>query len=260
MNDQKRIVASAWLASLACILICGCSDTPSQTTAQEDVSAAARGDSAARSVANDGSELPQAKGPCFLGVPTRCLADGKFEVLVDGKLAGTFRDRGAGEAMNARRVIFQGGGQVTITFRIYRQDMLAYQPTFTMVVEPGTMLASNWRFADEEPVPDFGPRPDRSFAALVPDVPKRVWCWFGPSPIHKDVVSIELEDETRSPIVRKLLSDAGYEMVQENRYNAGKTISWKLRIPGDKTIVEAILELEGVKGVKSVYAEVTHVY
>ena len=137
---------------------------------------------------------------------------------------------------------------------------MAYRPTFTMAVEPGTMLASNWQFADEEPVPDFGPRPDNSFPSLVPDVPKRVWTWFGPAPIHKDLVRIEMEDKKALPAVRKLLSDEGYEMVQENRYNAGKTISWKLRIPKSKTIVEAILELERANGIKSASAEVTHVY
>jgi hypothetical protein len=244
----------------ALFLMCGCSDAPLQTGADEDVPALAKGDSAARPLGNDEEGLPKARGPCFLGVPTLCLADGQFDVLVDGKLVGTFGDRAAGEALNARRVTFQGGGQVTVTFRIYRQDTLAYRPTFTMAVEPGTMLASNWMFADEEPVPDFGPRPDTSFPALVPDVPKRVWCWFGPAPIHKDLVRIKMEDEKALPAVRKLLSDAGYEVLQENRHNAGKTIWWKLRIPRDKTIVEAILELEGAKGIKSASAEVTHVY
>ena len=248
------------LVSVAPSLTCGCSDAPSQSTAQEDVPNAPPASPALPSIASDHSTLPKAKGPCFLGAPTLCLLDGKFEVIIDGKLVATFGDRRAGEPVNARRVVFQGAGQVTITFRIYRQKTLAYQPTFTTVVEPGTLLATNWQFADEKPTPDFGPGPDHSFPALTTDVPKSVWCWFGPAPIHKDLARVSLDNGAMVPGVRKLLAQADYVILQENRRNAGKTLSWKLQIPQDKTIVEAILELEGMKGVTSVSAEVTHVY
>ena len=147
-----------------------------------------------------------------------------------------------------------------IVYRIYLREQLAYEPKFTVDVEPGTMLASNVMLADEEPVPDFGPGPDYSFPALIPGVPKKIWCWFGPAPIHKNLIRIVLADEESIPTVRRQLAQAKYEIIQENRTSRGATIIYKLAIPKGKTIVEATLELESVKGVKSASAEVTHVY
>ncbi len=181
-------------------------------------------------------------------------------MLLDGKLLSTFGERKAGAGLNERRLTFQGSGQMQIVYRLYHREQLAYKPKFTMEVEPGTMLASSVMLADEEPAPDFGPGPDCSFPALIPGVPKKIWCWFGPAPVHKNVIRIVLANEESIPTVRKHLAKAKYEIVQENRTSRGATITFKLALPKGKTIVEATLELEGAKGVKSVWPEVTHVY
>lgn len=255
-----RLVVRTLLVGAVSFLASGCSDAPSQSPTQEDVPGAPPASLAPPAPGRDRSTLPKAKGPCFLGAPTTCFPDGKFEVVIDNKLVATLGDHKAGETTNARRVVFQGGGEVTVTFRIYRQETLVYQPTFATVVEPGAILAANWEFADEQPTPDFGPSPDHSFPALTTDVPKTVWCWFGPASIHKDLARVSLDNRPMAPGIRKLLSQADYVILQENQRNAGKTLSWKLQLPEDKTVVEAILELEGMRGIKDVSAEVTHVY
>ena len=200
------------------------------------------------------------KGPCFLGVPSEFFPADKIEVLLDGKLLGTFGERKAGAGLNERRLTFQGGGQMQIVYRIYHREQLAYKPKFTMDVEPGTMLASSVMLADEKPMPDFGPGPDCSFPALIPGVPEKIWCWFGPAPVHKNLIRIVLAGEESIPSVRKQLAQAKYDIAQEKRTSRDTTMTYKLALPKGKTIVEATLELEGFKGVKSAYAEITHVY
>lgn len=244
----------------------GCSIEESGAPATQEDGAAVNKDTSKPGAAEGpdrGTAPPAAasKGPCFLGVPSNFFtADSKIEVLLDGKLLATFGERKAGAGVNDRRLTFQGGGRMQIVYRIYHREQLVYEPKFTVDVEPGTMLASSVMLADEEPVPDFGPVPDYSFPALIPGVPKKIWCWFGPAPVHKNLIRIVLADEESIPAVRKQLAQAKYAIVQENRTNRGKTIKYKLALPKGKTIVEATLELEGFQGVKSASAEVTHVH
>ena len=204
--------------------------------------------------------VPPRRGPAMLLVSGPPPPADRLEIVANGKLLATLPLPQASRSNVSPRVLFQPEGQTRFVFRILRGGKLIYRPEFDCVVRPGDILRCQFD-AREELGQYFGDRPRCSFPALAAGASSKVWCWFGPADwLHEDNLQVTFQSPQAAEgfMLRALAS--GYRVVRKGAFNSGSNPWVILRRPADKTIVQALLEIEGREGVRSLGPEVTHVH
>jgi len=197
-------------------------------------------------------------GPGLLLVSYAHLGgNARIEVFVNGRpvvLSTPWKVEGPGVLLDALGVMRFG-------LSVFKDDQLAYHAGYDANVRPGDMLRFYLEPADKEPTGRYGPPPSGSVPALIQGVPAKAWCWFGRSDnYHPHRLNVAIRPPEKSPSVRGRARRLGYGFVAERSDSDGKMSYLTLLRPWDKTMLQAMLEVQDWEGVVSAGPEFSRVY
>lgn len=190
------------------------------------------------------------RGLCMIDLWTDCHPCDRIKVLVHGEDAGEYRSATSSDEPRNRRIYFQAGGRTHFVFQLYRGDELQYQPEFDLTLQPGAIISASFRPSDPRP-PTFETPYYCSSPRVGTQSPGKVWCYFDFTRLIDQSVSIELHDTELKDAIQDRIGRDGYTILRQGTSNSGKNPWFTLQPPQDKTVVEAIKELELWPGVES---------